>query len=112
MLDRAVLAGRIERLKDDDQRVLLAGPKNILHLGEFGNVLEQSSLGRRFVLKSRGERRIVVGQIDLFSWRNKERFVIQAMRLRHGAVLRSYFVFFAGSTALCRNSPRIFVRIS
>src|SRR3954469_6757074 len=41
VFDRAVFSSRIEGLKDNNQRVLLAGPKYILLFGEFRDILEE-----------------------------------------------------------------------
>ena len=64
MLDRAILAGRIQRLQDDHHRVLFVGPKYILQFRQLGNVFEQFVARLRLVLNAAGEARIVILQLD------------------------------------------------
>ena len=46
VLDRAVLAGRVHRLEDDQDGVSVVGVEQVLGLGEFRQVLFQDSLAR------------------------------------------------------------------
>ena len=84
VLDRAVLAGRVERLKQNDQRVFLRRPEHVLRGGQAGDVFEQRLVGFLLVFETVGEIRVVVLEPDLLSGRDEERGVVEMMMVGHG----------------------------
>ena len=51
MLDRAVLAGGVDGLEDDQDRVGVAGPEQFLRLGQLRDSPSEYGLGLRLELR-------------------------------------------------------------
>ena len=64
VLDRAVLAGRVDPLEDDQDRVLLLGPEPVLEVGQAVEALLELAAGRRLVAAV-GRAGVDVGEADL-----------------------------------------------
>ena len=85
VLDGAVFARGIERLKDDNDGVLLAGPKQVLSFDQAGDVFQEGLVGFGLVFEAGRVRGIVVLEPDRLTGPNDERFMIEAMSLSHVA---------------------------
>ena len=89
VLDRAVFAGGVEGLEDDDDRVFAAGPQQVLRGGQAGDVFQQRHLGLVFVLEARRERGIEILETYLLTGWNEKMLVVQTVRGCHETGLRS-----------------------
>ena len=71
VLDRAILPGRVERLEDDHDGLLLRGPEHVLRGRQSGDVFQQRRLRFFLVLEAGGEAGIVVLELDLLPRRHQ-----------------------------------------
>jgi hypothetical protein len=68
--------------------VRFAGPKHILHFGQFRNVFQQGILGGCFVADAAGVPRVMILEPNLLSWWNDKWLMVEAVCFGHGRSLK------------------------